>query len=99
MPLCRYAFFIKAPGFSPERERTIFRVPGFEAYIFGLSDISEALELACHMRASGVQMVELCGAFSPSEAQKLRDTFEPDIVIGNYRYTPEEEAHFSRIFA
>ena len=85
MSQTRYAFIIKAPGYSHSSHAAHMESPEFDSQFIGVSDIDEALVAAKTLVDAGTQVIELCGGFTPQEATTLRRQF-PGIDIGRVTY-------------
>ncbi|RWR03034.1 hypothetical protein ED28_04335 [[Pantoea] beijingensis] len=85
MAQIKYAFIIKAPGYQSATHAAHMESPEFDAKFIGVNDFAEALTAAEALADAGIQVIELCGGFTPQEATKLRQHF-PDIDIGRVAY-------------
>ncbi|MFK3707374.1 DUF6506 family protein [Klebsiella sp. NPDC088457] len=81
----RYAFIIKAPGYNRATHAVQMTSPEFDAQFIGVNDADEMLSAAEDLVADGIQIIELCGGFTPQEATKLRRHF-PGIDVGLVTY-------------
>ncbi len=59
MPIKHYGFIILAPQYSPQTTSTIIDNQVFKSQIIGVSDISQAIQVAKDMVASGIEVIEL----------------------------------------
>lgn len=98
MPLSRFAFIIKAPGYSPNEHAAEISSEQFSTQVVGVSSLSSAIQVAQQLVASGVQLVELCGGFSEDEAQHLRVQIEYKVPVGVVVYSKEQAEELDRIF-
>jgi hypothetical protein len=99
MPLSKFGFIIKAPGYAPAVHTAQLDSPLFSTRIVGVSDVSAAFAALTQMVNDGVQLVELCGGFSAEEAARLRKHISDAIPIGVITYTPEQEARLTALFS
>jgi hypothetical protein len=90
MPLQRYAFLVKGPGYSPQLPRAELPSPHFHTTVIGVSSLQEAIEQALTLAAEGIQLIELCGGFRSAEAQAIREALAGRIPIGLVSYSEEE---------
>ena len=98
MPLSRYAFIVKAPGFSPSKHSTTLASEQFSMRIVGVSNLASAIEVAQQFVASRVQLIELCGGFSEVEALALRVQIEHKVPVGVVGYSAEQAQELERLF-
>jgi len=98
MPLTRFAIIVKAPGYDPELHRTALASPAFSTTVVGVSNFEQALMVATCLVQDGVQLIELCGGFSPEEAIKLHAGLSGKVPVGVVRYSPEEQEHLRALF-
>jgi hypothetical protein len=86
MQISRYAFIVKGPDYFPEQHTSEIRSPQFSTRIVGVSDYRTALLTAEQLIADGIQLIELCGGFTESEAVELRLSTGKRIPIGVVKY-------------
>jgi Family of unknown function (DUF6506) len=97
MPLSRFGFIIKAPGYSAIEHNAELRSDAFTTRVVGVSTIQSAMEAAALMVAGRVELIELCGGFTQAEAQLVRDAIGDKIPIGVVSYTQEQAARIEKI--
>jgi hypothetical protein len=97
MPLSRYAFIVKAPGYSPNDHSAEVSSQQFSTKVVGVSNLSSAIQVARRLVASGVQLIELCGGFGEDEAQHLRVQIEFKVPVGVVTYSKEQTDELDRI--
>ena len=61
----------------------------FSMKVVGVSQASEGVEVAKEMVAEGIQLIELCGGFSPVWAGKIIEAIEYKVPVGVVAYGPE----------
>jgi hypothetical protein len=98
MPLSRFTFIVKAPGYSPDVHRTILASEHFTTVIVGVTDLASAIAVAKEQAQSGTQLIELCGGFTQEEACQVRLQMPSNIPVGAVAYTAEQEAEMTRMF-
>lgn len=98
MPLTRFAMIVKAPGYDPELHRASLSSPAFSTSVVGVSDYEHALSAAIDLMTAGVQLIELCGGFTPDEADQLHIGIGGKVPVGVVRYSAEEQEHLSVLF-
>ncbi|WP_316679514.1 DUF6506 family protein [Ralstonia chuxiongensis] len=86
MQLSRYAFIVKGPDYFPEQHTSELRSPKFSTRVVGVSDYQTALLIAEQLIADGIQLIELCGGFTESEAVELQLSTGKKIPIGVVKY-------------
>ena len=99
MPLSRFTFIVKAPGYSPEVHRTTLASDHFTTVIVGVANLASAVLVAKEQAQSGTQLIELCGGFTQEEASQVRLQMPPTLPVGVVFYTAEQQAELARLFA
>lgn len=99
MPLTRFAFIVKAPGYTPDAHTAQINSGQFCTQVVGVSSLAAAIQAARLLVAGGVQLIELCGGFSEDEAQQLRAATGGQVPVGVVVYSPEQAAELERLFA
>lgn len=99
MPLTRYAFIVKGPGYAPERHVADFQSELFRTRIVGVSDLASAIDVARRLVDEGIQLIELCGGFRESEAREVREGIGNAIPVGVVLYDDAQAAELERRFA
>ena len=97
MPLSRFAFIVKAPGYSPSEHVVEISSEHFSTRVVGVSSLSSAIQVAHQLVAGGIQLIELCGGFSEDEAQHLRVQIEDRVPIGVVVYSENQAEELDRI--
>ncbi|MBW4793244.1 DUF6506 family protein [Pseudomonas tolaasii] len=82
----KYAFVVKAPGYSRGRQSVQMESPQFFSEFVGVADCDEAIIAIENLVLNGTQVIELCGGFSAQETTKLRSRFS-GIDIGHVTYS------------
>jgi hypothetical protein len=89
---------IMAPGYDPEMHKIVLSSPSFSTSVVCVSNFEQAQNLAIALVNDGVQLIELCGGFSPLEAEQLHTCVGGRVPIGVVRYSPEEQDRLSVLF-
>lgn len=71
----------------------------FSMKVVGVSEASEGIAVAKEMVAEGIQLIELCGGFSPVWAGKIIEAIEYKIPVGVVAYGPESIDSMFRLFS
>lgn len=98
MLLKKFAFIVKAPGYSAEKHSTELSSAQFSTRIVGVSHLDEAITIARQLIDEGVQLIELCGGFSQSDRVTVQDQTGHKIPVGVVVYTPDQEAELLKLF-
>lgn len=98
MTLSRFAFIVKGPGYAPADHVVQLNSPLFRTQVVGVSNTQDALLAAHQLIAEGVQLIELCGGFTSSEAEQLRDQTQNRVPIGVVTYDAAQAAEIERLF-
>jgi hypothetical protein len=99
MPLSRFTFIVKAPGYAAHRHRAALTSDEFSTQVIGVSDLAAAIEAARQQAEQGTQLIELCGGFTPQEAAELRRHLPPTVPVGVVAYDAQQQAELERLFA
>ena len=71
----------------------------FSMKVVGVSDPSEGVAAAKAMVAEGIQLIELCGGFSPIWAGRILEAIDCAVPVGVVAYGPESIDGMYRLFA
>ena len=71
----------------------------FQMKVVGVADASEGIEAAQQMVREGVQLIELCGGFSPVWAGKIIEAIDYAVPVGVVAYGPESIDAMHRLFS
>ena len=99
MPLSRFTFIVKAPGYDAHQHRAALTSDAFTTQVIGVSDLAAAIEAARQQAEQGTQLIELCGGFTPQEAAELRRHLPPTVPVGVVAYDAQQQAGLERLFA
>ena len=69
------------------------------AQIVGVSGVEEACRAAAELRDSGVDCIELCGAFGEAGARRVIEATENRIPVGYVTHLPEQDELYRRAFS
>ncbi len=86
MAQVQYAFIIVAPGYEAAAQHTTFESPEFKSRIVGVSSHAAAVTAVDGLIAEGVEIIELCGGFSPQQAADIRARAGQSISVGLVTY-------------
>ena len=86
MAQVQYAFIILAPGYEPSAQRAILESPEFKSRIVGVSSQAAALTAVDGFVAEGVEIIELCGGFSPQDAGDIGRRAGQGVSVGLVAY-------------
>lgn len=90
---------IKGPGYKATVHRASLNSSEFSTTVVCVSSFDEALSVANELHQQGVQLIELCGGFTPEQASAMHLALELRVPVGVVRYTPEEQLHLAQLFA
>lgn len=94
----KFAFIILGP-FDQKTDRAV--IHGGTAQILGVSTLEEACQVARELAESGIDCIELCGAFGEEGTRKIIEVTGNKLPIGYVTHLPEQdpvyEAAFSKI--
>ena len=98
MTLTKFAFIVKGPGYRPDEHRSVLDSGLFQSTIVGVSTLQQAEEIALELRASGLQLLELCGGFSVADAEFVQSLLDPEIPVGVVQYSAAQERKLTELF-
>jgi hypothetical protein len=99
MALARYGFIVKGPDLEVFKHQGRIQTELFDMAVSGVQTVDEAILVAQELLTKRVQLVELCGAFSAEDADRIRAATNDLIPIGRVQYTAEERERLVRELA
>lgn len=94
MALTKFGFIVTGDNFVQYQG-----TPKFSMKVVGVSQPSEAIAVAKQMVAEGIQLIELCGGFSPVWAGKIIEEIQYAVPVGVVAYGPESIDAMFHLFA
>lgn len=94
MALKKFGFIVTGDDFE-QRQGT----EQFSMKVVGVSKPEQGVEAAKAMVAEGIQLIELCGGFSPVWAGKIIEAINYAVPVGVVAYGPESIDAMYRLFA
>ena len=98
MTLTQFAMIIKGPGYDPATSRATINSPIFSTTVVCVSSFEEAIFVASDLVKKGVQLIELCGGFTPEQADSLQASIGKNVPVGVVRYSSKEQQHLASLF-
>jgi len=98
MALARYGFIVKGPDLELIKHHGRIKTELFDLAVSGVQNVEEAILVAQELLTKRVQLIELCGAFTADEADRIREAVNDLIPIGRVQYSDEERARLQREF-
>jgi Family of unknown function (DUF6506) len=98
VPLCRFAFIVKAPGYTAATHAVTLDSAQFSTRVIGVRDLDDAMQAAASLVGNGVQLIELCGGFTGAEAKVIRAHIRSAVPVGLVGYSAAEERALARLF-
>jgi hypothetical protein len=92
--LTKFGFIVTGDNFVQQQG-----TPAFSMKVVGVKQASEGIEVAKQMVAEGIQLIELCGGFSPVWAGKIIEAIDYAVPVGVVAYGPESIDSMHRLFA
>ncbi|MFT6606016.1 MAG: hypothetical protein ACJA2X_001192 [Halocynthiibacter sp.] len=99
MALSKFGFIVKGAGLDPAIHRTELKSSTFSMIAVGVSNIEEAPSVAAQMKAEGIELIELCGAFGPSATAAVSRVLGSDYPIGTVTYGPDAIDPMHKLFS
>lgn len=99
MQLINFAMIIKGPGYDPVVHRASLNSPLFSTTVVCVSHFEEAVSVAAELHRQGIQLIELCGGFTPEQAAAIHRSIDAQIPVGVVRYSLDEQQQLMQLFA
>lgn len=99
MTLKQFAMIIKGPGYEPAVHRAHLNSSEFSTTVVCVSSFDEAVSVAVELHEQGIQLIELCGGFTPDQASAIHGAMAMRIPVGVVRYDPKEQQQLAQLFA
>ena len=93
MALERFGFIVTGDNFVQHQGTSRFTMK-----VVGVDDPSKGVEAAKTMVAEGIQLIELCGGFSPVWAGKIIEAIGYAVPVGLVGYGPEATDALYKLF-
>jgi hypothetical protein len=94
MGLSRFGFIVTGDDFTQEQGTELFSMK-----VVGVKEVSQGIDVAKQMVAEGVQLIELCGGFSPVWAGKIIEAIDYAVPVGVVAYGPESIDSMHELFS
>ena len=94
MALHRFGFIVTGDEFVQQQGTDKFRMK-----VVGVSRPEQGIAAAKAMVAEGIQLIELCGGFSPVWAGKIIEAIDYAVPVGVVAYGPESIDAMHALFA
>jgi hypothetical protein len=94
MALTKFGFIVTGDNFVQHQGTERFSMK-----VVGVSEASEGIAVAKDMVAEGIQLIELCGGFSPVWAGKIIEAIDYKVPVGVVAYGPESIDSMFRLFS
>jgi hypothetical protein len=78
----QYAFIILAPGYEAAVHHAILESPEFKSRVVGVSSPAAALNAVDGLVAEGVEIIELCGGFTPQQSADIGERAGTGVSVG-----------------
>lgn len=94
MGLHRFGFIVTGGHFEQWQGTDTFKMK-----VVGVAKPEQGIPVAKAMVAEGIQLIELCGGFSPVWAGKIIEAIDYKVPVGVVAYGPESIDSMHRLFA
>lgn len=94
MALTKFGFIVTGDTFVQHQGTQKFSMK-----VVGVIEPGEGIRAAQDMVAEGIQLIELCGGFSPVWAGKIIEAIEYKVPVGVVAYGPDSINAMYRLFA
>jgi 2-keto-3-deoxy-6-phosphogluconate aldolase len=94
MALTKFGFIVTGDNFVQHQGTEKFAMK-----VVGVSSPAEGIQVAQEMVAEGIQLIELCGGFSPVWAGKIIEAINYAVPVGVVGYGPESIDAMVQLFA
>jgi hypothetical protein len=93
MALTRFGFIVTGDDFAQWTGTERFRMK-----VVGVRSPEKGIAAAREMVAEGIQLIELCGGFSPVWAGRIIEAIQYAVPVGVVAYGPESITGMARLF-
>lgn len=93
MALTRFGFIVTGDDFVQWTGTERFRMK-----VVGVRSPEQGIPAAREMVGEGIQLIELCGGFSPVWAGKIIEAIDYAVPVGVVAYGPESVSGMSQLF-
>ncbi len=94
MALERFGFIVTGDDFEQDQGTERFRMK-----VVGVKKPEQGIEVAKRMVAEGIQLIELCGGFSPVHAGRIIEAIDYAVPVGVVAYGPESIDSMHALFS
>lgn len=94
MALTKFGFIVTGDHFEQMQGTDKFSMK-----VVGVTHPEQGIDVARNMVAEGIQLIELCGGFSPVWAGKIIEAIEYAVPVGVVAYGPESIDAMHALFA
>lgn len=94
MALERFGFIVTGDNFEQ-----LQGTDAFSMKVVGVKHPEQGIEVAKEMVANGIQLIELCGGFSPVWAGKIIEAINYAVPVGVVAYGPESIDSMHALFS
>lgn len=94
MALEKFGFIVTGDNFEQVQGTDKFKMT-----VVGVSRPEQGIAVAQQMVAEGIQLIELCGGFSPVWAGRIIEAIEYAVPVGVVAYGPESIDAMYKLFA
>ncbi len=94
MALTRFGFIVTGDNFTQLQGTDRFKMT-----VVGVASPEQGIEVAKQMVKDGIQLIELCGGFSPVWAGKIIEAIGYAVPVGVVAYGPESIDAMYKLFA
>jgi 2-keto-3-deoxy-6-phosphogluconate aldolase len=94
MALKNFGFIVTGDNFTQQQGTDKFQMT-----VVGVSKAEQGIAVAQKMVKDGIQLIELCGGFSPVWAGKIIEAIDYAVPVGVVAYGPESIDAMYRLFA
>lgn len=94
MALTKFGFIVTGDSFTQYQGTDKFQMK-----VVGVATAAEGVVVAQEMVREGIQLIELCGGFSPVWAGKLIEAIDYAVPVGVVAYGPESIDSMYKLFS
>ena len=94
MALTKFGFIVTGDNFEQVQGTS-----NFQMKVVGVSTPEQGIAVAKQMVSEGIQLIELCGGFSPVWAGKIIEAINYAVPVGVVAYGPESIDSMHKLFS
>jgi hypothetical protein len=93
-----FAFLVMGKGYDPEIHRAYFENAYTKTLVVGVENIEAAQQTAKALAKTGIELIELCGAFGEDGARAVIDALDGAAPVGYVTHFDSQQPMLDALF-